>query len=409
MLSSGSLVHKSKVDDHISKQSSQALKNVQDTPLRTTIRFSVVRNTKVLLLQPRNFRENLKNCSDKPHRLDRNKIQGRQNLCQETMKTGNIRKTLTTSVASVEQPIQSHPVSYAKTQIEMKHFCVICEKGYKKWDNLFVHLRAHTREKPFKCGRCEEPYGYMSNRRRHELHCLKLSTSITLEFAGTSKAHKYETKTQKIAKKKRKKTQTNPSVVQKTQLALPQPSSCKADLKSGSVKLHRLGISKMPRMQNLCQKTMKTNIILKTQCATPVKHRIQDNSGHSVKLSAARKHVCIFCGKADLQRKDLFIHLRAHTREKPFTCGRCEEMFGYMSNRRRHEILCLKSCTSITTEFGGSRASKDENKTQKVTKNSGKKIKLKFKFKCVFCRKIFSKVKKLELHSQSKHNVNFWL
>ncbi len=44
-----------------------------------------------------------------------------------------------------------------------------CDKSFKKWHNLFDHLRSHTHERPFACPvlGCSQPFSQRSNLNKH--------------------------------------------------------------------------------------------------------------------------------------------------------------------------------------------------------------------------------------------------
>jgi uncharacterized Zn-finger protein len=52
--------------------------------------------------------------------------------------------------------------------------------------------------------------------------------------------------------------------------------------------------------------------------------------------TAAHKLVCEFCYKSFNHKGHLRVHLRSHTKEKPFPCHLCDAKFTTNSNRKAH-------------------------------------------------------------------------
>jgi len=60
--------------------------------------------------------------------------------------------------------------------------------------------------------------------------------------------------------------------------------------------------------------------------------------------------VCVFCAKAFVSREALKMHLRVHTREKPFVCHVCGKAFNQNTPLRRHLDIHKKNGTWVEKE-----------------------------------------------------------
>ncbi|XP_046407467.1 zinc finger protein 62 homolog [Ischnura elegans] len=241
--------------------------------------------------------------------------------------------------------------------------CSLCAKCFPQKNQVIVHIRSHTGERPYSCNHCE----------------LSFSTrSILVNHVRTHTGEKPYTC-----------TFCSKAFAQKRDLTVHigthtghRPFSCnqcdKSYLKKSCLVTHqRTHGGEKPYSCTICGKCF-------------VFRGIRDS--HERIHFGERPYSCDECGKSFLLKGDLVRHVGAHAGVKPFQCTLCSKSFGRRNNLdihiRRHTGERPFSCD----ECGKSFVSKG-HLVRHIRAHMGQKH-----YSCTFCRKTCARSEDLDLH-----------
>ncbi len=68
---------------------------------------------------------------------------------------------------STEKGNETVSLSFGATTLKNNEICHLCNKSFTKKGNLEAHMRVHTRETPFQCGKCPKSFTQKGNLKAH--------------------------------------------------------------------------------------------------------------------------------------------------------------------------------------------------------------------------------------------------
>ncbi|KAK0398783.1 hypothetical protein QR680_002755 [Steinernema hermaphroditum] len=296
---------------------------------------------------------------------------------------GSTGPPLLTDERSEQSPEPPKPNVVRKnpsSQVEKRHICDDCGKGFPYLSILESHKRCHTGEKPFPCHFCSKKFAQKATLQVHERthtgerpykckYCEK-----TFAQYGTKTVHE---KSAHLGIRNYK--------CPKCSKCLSSPSALYTHKKTHGEKTFHC---------EFCTKTFTLKNYLKLH----VKQVHGQNE---------RKHVCKYCNKSFAYAGSLQVHVRTHTGEKPYTCKYCPKAFASQGNLQSHERTHTGerpySCNVCGRAFiQKSQLTAHEATHAYVTDGSGENgtAKKQTDFVCKFCGKRYAYASSLYVHTR---------
>ncbi|XP_067379221.1 zinc finger protein 724-like isoform X2 [Channa argus] len=177
--------------------------------------------------------------------------------------------------------------------------CHICGESFHSILSLNEHVAAHSGERPYQCDVC------------HDMFALKLSLENHRKRHGASKLHKCYSCPEVFELKEQLKAHHRTHNNKKMHLC----GVCGKSLSDyRSLSRHKfIHTGERPHSCQLCGKRFKLIGTLR-----------QHEKTH---MNRERSYLCDVCCKMFLTSKQLQIHMRRHTNEKPYCCGECGRGF----------------------------------------------------------------------------------
>ena len=188
-----------------------------------------------------------------------------------------------TQMASKEQKVDPKKTNNELTIGSGGHAqCNVCHKCFRKPNQLKMHAKIHTGEKPYKCQVCNKSFTLKNNLTVHEwIH-------------SGEKPYKCQV--------------CNKSFTSKNNLTVHE----------------RIHSGEKPYKCQVCNKssTLKNNLV-----------------AHEQIHSGEKPYKCQVCNKSFTLKNNLIKHERIHSGEKPYKCKVCNKLFAEKSNLAKHERI----------------------------------------------------------------------
>ena len=287
--------------------------------------------------------------------------------------------------------------------------CHICEKSLSNKRSLAFHVFHHSKKIRHKCKFCFFST-FNSLVLRHHMkssHPVIKSfpcTQCNLKFSSTRKLSSH--KASEHPKVRMLKACHSCDFSSYSQSSLIRHSNShlyrKCEICQQNIKDFPRSVARHAKRHecNICQKVVSVGHAhpKKTEKMCLVCNKIVRSNHNHKENKVLQTYPCEECQKTFAMEGNLRIHMRTHTKEKPFTCSTCNKSFSQTAGLARHKLACADvrdvSCPLCDKKF---RSNSDRDKH-----TSGVHFKLR-KFKCDQCPKSFTDGTPLKYHIKAAH------